>query len=150
MELHAELFMRIKAFIQSVSNVCPSCPRRSDATCPVCVCQPAKRLLHEIETETGTAAPEPAQRKHRPAAEVLVLRFIRKHEKSGTQFSYCINRIKIKGIESWEKQRAIKQLCADGLVEITNADPKRKTLKHAQTVIDRRDDIDEELKKCSL
>jgi hypothetical protein len=73
-----------------------------------------------------------------------VLRFIRKHEKSGTQFSYCINRIKIKGIESWEKQRAIKQLCAEGLVEIMKA-VTGTNLKHVQTVIDRRDQIDKEL-----
>lgn len=145
MDLHQELFMRVKAFIQSVANVCPSCPRRSDATCPVCVCQPAARLVKEIEQETGTGKAVEKSDKKLTNPEIVLLRFIRHRELKGSQFQYCISRIKIKGLEVWEKHRALKALVANGLVEVCSSTTLGGNHKHAITVIDRRDEIDKEI-----
>ena len=145
MELHDELLMRLRAFIQSVANVCPSCVRRSDATCPVCVCKPAARLLSEIEHETGTAQPNPPKPRARSAAEVAVLRFIRGNERAGATLSHCINRVRIKGLERWEKARAIKHLVSDGLIRIVDVTTLGGKSQHAFSVEDRRREIDKEL-----
>jgi hypothetical protein len=111
------------------------------------VCQPAKRLLKEVEAEAATAKPDPVQQRKRPQAETLLLQFLRGHEKRGTQFTFTINRIHIAGVQGYTKQRAVQQLCAEGLLEVIKK--VGSNMKHAQTVEERRSEIDKELSNAT-
>jgi hypothetical protein len=137
-----ELFIRAKAFVSSVANVCPSCPRRSVSACSTCVCENAGRLLAEMN---GATCVPKTEKPKLTEIEIRVLKFIRNHERTGSQFTYCINRIRIIGVEAYEKTRAIKSLAAKGLIQLMTAKTLGGHNKHAMTVETARAYIDKEI-----
>jgi len=141
LEIEERIFDRATDFVRNASMVCKECHRRSEAACSHCVCGDAVQLLKDMTKNEVEEAKNKLNK-----CERILLRYIRARELAGQSMCYCINRINIAGILSWEKGRALKRLVAIGWVYVIEDNASGKLHKFAITVEDMRQQVDAEIK----
>jgi len=144
LEIEERIFERATDFVRNASMVCKECHYRSESACSQCVCGGAVQLLKDMIKAAKNEVEEAKNKLNK--GERILLRYIRARELAGQSMCYCINRINIKGILSWEKGRALKRLVAIGWVRVIEDNASGKLHKFAITVEDMRQQVDAEIK----
>lgn len=144
LDIDERIFSRAFDFVRNASKVCKECHHKSESACSQCLCEGAVLLLKDMEKAASNEVEEVKTKLNK--GERILLRYIRARELAGQSMCYCINRINIKGILSWEKGRALKRLVAIGWVRVIEDNASGKLHKFAITVEDMRQQVDAEIK----